>query len=157
MENNHLHKELEDELKNAPILQSLKGNSTFQAPENYFDSLSSNIQDRISSTNKSTFVIPVFRPAFAGFSLALMLISIAIIYFSQDENKKSDLQAQEIGSPIIDEMIESGYYIDLEESHISETLCDLQIKTESSKTTSDIELENYLIQSMNETSLINEL
>lgn len=148
--------EREKELKDAPTLRALPASDFFNAPEEYFDSLSSKIQDRIQENKSKTYIIPVFRPAFVGISFTLMIICISLLYFNSI-NKKSEYQAQQ-ESPSLDEIIESGYYLNFEETVLAETLCDLPSKSDTLQVnTQELELENYLIQSMNETTLLNEL
>jgi hypothetical protein len=75
----------------------------------------------------------------------------------QFHQQKTDNQVQQ-ESPSLDEIIESGYYLNFEEAVLAETLIDLPSKGDSLQlNTQDQELENYLIQSMNETTLLNEL
>jgi hypothetical protein len=148
--------EREKELKDAPTLRNLPTSDFFNAPEGYFDSLSSNINDRIQENKSKTYIIPVFRPAFVGISFTLMIICISLLYFNSI-NSKTDNQVQQ-ESPSLDEIIESGYYLNFEEAVLAETLIDLPSKGDSLQlNTQDQELENYLIQSMNETTLLNEL
>ena len=148
--------ERENELKDAPTLRNLPTSDFFNAPDGYFDSLSSNIQDRIQENKSKTYIIPIFRPAFVGISFTLMIICISLLYFNSI-NKKAEYQAQQ-EAPSLDEIIDSGYYIDFEEAVLAETLCDMPSKSDTTQLNNqDLELENYLIQSMNETTLLNEL
>ncbi|MBK7966026.1 MAG: hypothetical protein IPK10_12590 [Bacteroidetes bacterium] len=148
--------EREKELKDASTLRNLPTSDFFNAPEGYFDNLSSKIQDRIQENKSKTYIIPIFRPAFVGISFTWMIICISLLYFNSI-NSKTDNQAQQ-DSPSLDEIIDSGYYLDFEEAVLAETLCDMPSKGDTTQqNTQDIELENYLIQSMNETTLLNEL
>ena len=148
--------EREKELKDAPTLRNLPTSDFFTAPEGYFDSLSSKIQDRIQENKSKTYIIPVFRPAFVGISFTLMIICISLLYFNSI-NKKAEYQAQKEATSL-DEIIESGYYLNFEEAVLAETLCDMPSKSDTTQlNTQDQELENYLIQSINETTLLNEL
>ncbi|MBK9638549.1 MAG: hypothetical protein IPO63_12320 [Bacteroidetes bacterium] len=148
--------ERERELKDAPTLRNLPTSNFFNAPDGYFDSLSSKIQDRIQENKSKTYIIPIFRPAFVGISFTLMIICISLLYFNSI-NKKVDYQAQQ-ETPSLEEIIDSGYYLHFEEAVLAETLCDLPNKGDSIQlSTQEAELENYLIQSMNETTLLNEL
>ncbi|MBP6513470.1 MAG: hypothetical protein KA347_12455 [Bacteroidia bacterium] len=148
--------EREKELKDAPTLRNLPTSDFFTAPEGYFDSLSSKIQDRIQENKSKTYIIPVFRPAFVGISFTLMILCISLLYFNSI-NKKAEYQVQQ-ESPSLDEIIESGYYLNFEEAVLAETLCDMPSKSDTTQlNTQDQELENYLIQSINETTLLNEL
>lgn len=157
MDNLDNHTERENELKDMPTLRSMPSSNFFDAPDGYFDTLSSQIQDRIHASKEKSYIIPIFRPAVAGFSFALMIICFALVYFNGNEKQSSNLQA-ELSTPSFETIIESGYYIDLDEALIAETLCDMPIKSDTtSLNAQDIELENYLIQTMNETSLLNEL
>jgi hypothetical protein len=149
-------KERVNELKDAPTLRTLPTSDFFNAPDGYFDNLSSNIQDRIQENKSKTYIIPIFRPAFVGISFTLMIICISLLYF-KSINNKAEYQAQQ-ETPSLDEIIESGYYLNFEEAVLAETLCDMPSKSDSLQlNTQDQELENYLIQSMNETTLLNEL
>lgn len=148
--------ERENELKDAPTLRAIAPSDFFNAPDGYFDSLSSKIQDRIQENKSKTYIIPIFRPAFVGISFTLMIICISLLYFNSI-NKKAAYQVQQ-ESPSLDEIIDSGYYLHFEEAVLAETLCDLPSKNDTTQlNTQDLELENYLIQSMNETTLLNEL
>ncbi len=145
-----------NELKDAPTLRNLPTSDFFNAPEGYFDNLSSKIQDRIQENKSKSYIIPVFRPAFVGISFTLMIICISLLYFNSI-NKKAEYQVQQ-EVPSLDEIIDSGYYLNFEEAVLAETLIDLPSKSDSLQlNTQDQELENYLIQSMNETTLLNEL
>lgn len=157
MDNLDNHTERENELKEMPTLRSMPSSNFFDAPDGYFDTLSSQIQDRIHAAQLKTYIIPIFRPGVAAFSFALMIICFALVYFNGNENQKYDQQA-DLSAPSFDAIIESGYYISLDEAIIAETLCDMPVKSDhSSLNDQDIELENYLIQTMNESSLLNEL
>lgn len=150
------NKEREIELKDAPTLRNLPTSDFFNAPDGYFDSLSSKIQDRIQENKSKTYIIPIFRPAFVGISFTLMIICISLLYINSI-NKNAAYQVQQ-ETPSLDEIIDSGYYLDFEEAVLAETLCDMPSKSDTTQlNTQDLELENYLIQSMNETTLLNEL
>lgn len=157
MDNLNNHTERDNELKEMPTLRSMPSSNFFDAPDGYFDTLSSQIQDRIKAPKENTYFIPIFRPAVAGFSFAFMIICFALVYFNGNENQNYNQQA-DLSTPSFETIIESGYYIDLEESLIAETLFDMPIKSDPIQhNTQDLELENYLIQTMNETTLLNEL
>ncbi len=157
MDHPNNYSERENELKDTPILKSMPSSDFFNAPDDYFDTLSSHIQDRIQASKNKTYTIPIFRPAVAGFSFALMLLFAALFYFNQQASKNIPQQA-ESNTPTLDVIIDSGYFLSLDESLLSETLCELQIKSDTTQENAqDLELENYLIQSMNESSLLNEL
>ena len=148
--------ERENELKDSPTLRNLPSSDFFNAPDGYFDNLSSKIQDRIQNNKSKTYIIPIFRPAFVGISFTLMIICISLLYFNSI-NKKAAYQAQQV-TPSLDEIIDNGYYLHFEEAILAETLCDMSSKGDTIQLNDqDLELENYLIQSMNETTLINEL
>jgi hypothetical protein len=157
MDNLNNHTERENELKEMPTLRSMPSSNFFDAPDGYFDTLSSQIQDRIKASKENTYFIPIFRPAVAGFSFAFMIICFALVYFNGNENQNYNQQA-DLSTPSFETIIESGYYIDLEEALIAETLCEISVTNDTTQLSpQDLELENYLIQSMNETTLLNEL
>ncbi len=150
------NQERDNELKDAPTLMAIAPSNFFNAPDGYFDSLSSKIQDRIQENKSKTYFIPIFRPAFVGISFTLLIICISLLYFNSI-NKKAEYQVQQ-EAPSLDEIIDSGYYIHFEEDVLAEILCDIPSKSDTTQlNTQDLELENYLIQSMNETTLLNEL
>ena len=133
------NQERDNELKDAPTLMAIAPSNFFNAPDGYFDSLSSKIQDRIQENKSKTYFIPIFRPAFVGISFTLLIICISLLYFNSI-NKKAEYQVQQ------------------EEDVLAEILCDIPSKSDTTQlNTQDLELENYLIQSMNETTLLNEL
>lgn len=157
MDNLDNHTERDNELKEMPTLRSMPSSNFFDAPDGYFDTLSSQIQDRIKASREKTYIIPIFRPAVAGFSFALMIICFALVYFNGNENQNYDQQA-DLSTPSFEAIIESGYYYNLDEALIAETLCEIPVTNDTTQLSpQDLELENYLIQSMNETSLLNEL
>jgi len=145
------HQNEPDELKDAPILRSLKHAAGFPAPEGYFDQLSSAIQDKINS--KRTFSGRIFtRPVIAGLSFATMIFAFYFINYPTEKshqvyqmNAKTELST--------DDLISTNYYLEIEEELLAETLN----ATENGALPLEANIENYLLESYNETELINEL
>lgn len=146
----------QEELKDAPLLRSLSSSNAFEAPEGYFDELSSQISAKISS-KKSVFQTGFLKPVLAGLSLIILLLTIG--YFYNQENVDRLESSNEVSSEkLYDNIIESEYYCEFDESLLAESLSENQSKsTLQTPTESELEIENYLIQSADESILTNEL
>lgn len=146
---------IDDELKDAPLLKSMSGETPFRAPAGYFDSLPTLISEKISAQNSkpwwSIFIQNIFQPKYvvAACVFGVAVIS-GVVYFNQPENIK-DIE-------IIlsyEDVSNSAYMDDLDESLLVEELSkyDNTSYDEQSK-----DIENYLIDSQTDISLIeNEL
>lgn len=146
------HQNEPDELKDAPILRSLKHAAGFPAPEGYFDQLSSAIQNKINS--KRTFSGRIFtRPVITMLSLATMIVAIFFIYTPTEDHSSRAYQTYPETEISTDDLISTSYYLEIEEELLAETLR----STENGAPLLDANLENYLLESYTEAELVNEL
>jgi hypothetical protein len=140
----------DDELNNAPLLRQLRQTAAFNAPEEYFQTLPSAIQDKISS-RKSILSQFKVKPILAGLAIAGCLV-LGFLYINRPVQER---QFTETTTITTDDLIETGYYLEIEEQLIAESVYnDVTAQEESIDET---EMENYLLESADETTLINEL
>lgn len=140
----------DDELKDAPLLRQLRQSSAFNAPEDYFQTLPSAIQDKIS--NKQSIIGQFkLKPILAGIAITGCLV-LGILYMNQQPKEQ---QYTETTTITTDDLIESGYYLELEEQLIAETVYNDEAVQEES--IDETEMENYFLEAADETTLINEL
>jgi hypothetical protein len=141
----------DDELKDFPRLKQLQGNNPFGAPEGYFDTLSNSITDKISAqSNQKPVVLFKLKPVLIA-GLALAIITSALV-FNHLQNKSNTAfnNPNEKLEITYDELIASGYYEELDENLLAESIIQ-EPKTNSV----DAEIENYLIDNIDESTLIN--
>ncbi|CAN5563454.1 hypothetical protein BH11BAC2_BH11BAC2_16340 [soil metagenome] len=142
--------EADQELNDAPLLRQMSRKSPYTTPDGYFDMLSSEIQDKLQASKpRATPKILVLRPAFLITSLIIMVISLGI-YFKTTEKSQQPTQLSEIVT--YDDLLESGYYSEIDETLLSESLA---TTTPSDK--SDKQMEDYLLNNSDENQLLNEL
>ncbi len=157
MNTNLTSSEENDELKNAPLLRSLRSADPFQAPEGYFDRLSSDIQDKIH--HQKTAVFSTFFEWKSALAILGILV-LAILAGTQDYSPKFQPLAQHTSAePSIscEDIINSNYYLEFDETLLSEAMELSDTALVSPAFSGDETLENYLIQQTEESFLINEL
>jgi hypothetical protein len=141
----------DDELKDFPRLKQLQGNNPFAAPEGYFDTLSISITDKISAqSNQKPVVLFKLKPILVA-GLALAIITSALVFnHLQVKNNTAFNNPNDKLEITCDELISSGYYEELDENLLAEAIIQEQ-KTNSV----EAEIENYLIDNTDESTLIN--
>ncbi len=145
--NPNLHHD--DELSDTNHLQSLSRKEPFQAPNGYFDSLTSNIQDKLNhQQNLVISSVKAKRPVFILATLLTVCISLGIFFFMINTNKT---HSKEIACTYED-MIESGYYSELDESALTEKY----LACQPLNGIDDKALEDYLINNSDESLLTNQ-
>jgi hypothetical protein len=138
-----------DELKEMPQLQKLQGKSPFKAPDGYFEQLSSSIQDRVASKN-NTKSIKVFQPQWLiAFVFLGMIASGIYLRYSANENT----QQHEMANVTADDIIESGYYTEIDEALLADAIPASQEEVQDSTA----EMEEYILNNTDEATLINSL
>lgn len=157
MENTSSDFNTNEELKDAPLLRSLKSSNPFSAPESYFDSLSANIQDRIQQEEKQA-ITHGFMPKPVIIGISFFIAALFIAYYQFDFGTLSKEQRSENTDSISCEMIvNSDYYMELDEDLLTEKI-EASEKTAIEKNLiSDDEIENYLVQTTDESFLTYEL
>ncbi len=147
----------EDELQHAPLLRSLKGSMPFHEPDGYFSTLGSHIQQRIHDNSVRTENVSFYRrPAFAV--AGILAIALAFIFFNLNtENKKEDSLAHAEEAISCEDILESEYYLELDEDVIAIALASDAGTYTPNDTLSTGEIENYLIQNADELLFTSEL
>lgn len=143
-------KEWEEELKDAVTLRNLTQESSFNAPGDYFDSLPSNIMEKIAASERNAVVRPLFslRNLLIP-SLAVAAVVLALFIFGKGNHKESKLVAMNY-----DDIYNTGLVSDLDENLLMDALSEEASTTTSSGTT---DMENYLIEASTDEALINAL
>ncbi|MBL7924568.1 MAG: hypothetical protein JNL88_10260 [Bacteroidia bacterium] len=157
MDRNHLHTNQEDELKEAPLLKSMQGRDGFRAPDGYFESLTSSIQDRIHSERPEPRFSFLLRPAMAGFGFALLLLIAGLAYFNLRDESTAPQQVSAENELSVEDVIESGYYLELDDDLIAESFNTAATSSDTSHTVQERQVEEYFLQSADESLLLNEL
>ncbi len=144
----------EDELKDSPLLRSLRSGNGFEAPDGYFDGLTSSIQDRINKPARG--ISFNWKPV----ALTLTLGSIALYLFFAVFNKSDvapipPVQVAEIEISSED-LITSEYYTEIDEELITATITEKQSE-ENNTITPSSGIDEYIIESSSEEELINAL
>jgi hypothetical protein len=138
-----------DELKEMPQLQKMQGHEPFSAPEGYFEKLSSSIQDRIASEKKSK-TIKVFQPQWLiAFVIVGMIGSGIYLRFAANEQTK----VEQVAEITCDDLIDSGYYTEIDEA----LLADAVPANQDAVQDSTAEIEEYILNNTDESTLINSL
>ncbi len=146
-----------EELKDAPLLRSLQAADPYKAPEGYFDALSSDIQHKISQGQQQrTVSVKILKPVFAV--VGVLIIALLIGYFKKEAGNTEKMQVATMEEQFsCDDLLESNYYLEIDEQLIAEAVEELHITTITADTITDLEIEDYLIQSADEILLTNEL
>ncbi len=124
-------------------------------PEGYFENMEDRIVKRVINSEKPTKVIPLFAKKYFGYAAAIaacLLIGFMIFNNRADNSNLDSLQLAAIDTYIEDGNLNIDLY-DLTSYIDDEDITDLNLENQQfSKTT----LENYLLENVNEETLINE-
>jgi hypothetical protein len=146
MQENYSHKEREEELRDAPLLQSIGNKNPFDAPEGYFDSLHAHIQDRLQVAHKP-WIAHISQTAWVVMFLLVIGAGFLFKYYEKPVQQPTASHTE----VTIDDLLNSGYYTQLEEELLSESLA------ESSTSSGFDDMEDFLIESADESLITNEL
>ena len=142
-------KERKNELQEAPLLSSMQAKKdVFEVPVSYFERLPSSIQDKISS--KSNSHKWKLNPLRVSILLGCIVLGIGFFYFDSKQTNKSSTEL----AFSCDDVIESDYYLEIDESVIIEQLASIP---GNPKSTDNTEIDNYILNSIDESTLINAL
>jgi hypothetical protein len=142
-------KERKNELQEAPLLSSMQAKKdVFEVPVSYFEKLPSSIQDKISS--KSNSHNWKLNPLWLSVLVGCLVLGIGFLYFDSQQTKKSSTEM----AVSCDDVIESDYYLEIDESVIIEQLASIP---GNPKSTDNTEIDNYILNSIDESTLINAL
>ncbi len=139
--------ERDEELKDSPLLRSLQGREPFISPEGYEEELITSVQQRISTASAPVQLYR--RPAL----LAIPILAAAITaFFFLHKPAEQQAKTTEFAATY-DDLIESGYYTEIDET----TLCESLEKHTVVSDTSTADIEEYLINNTDESLLENAL
>jgi|SRR6185436_4161051 len=146
---------MDDELKDAPLLKNMNRENPFKVPEGYFDSFPSIVSERIASQkSKPGWVIlfqNIFQPKYviAMFVFAAALTS-GIVYFNQSKTTGQEIILS------YDDLSKSNYIDQIDEHDLIDAYISDADADKSNENNSEI--ENYIIDNQTDISLIeNEL
>jgi hypothetical protein len=142
-------KERKDELKEAPLLSSLQAKKdVFEVPATYFEKLPSSIQDKISSNSNSHQW--KLNPLWVSVLVGCLVLGIGFYYFDSQQTNKSSTEV----AVSCDDVIESDYYLEIDEAVLIDQLAAMPLDKTSPENT---EIDDYLLNSIDESTLINAL
>jgi hypothetical protein len=92
---------LSDEIKEmAPFLSSIKKDNPFHTSDLYFDELSSKIQQKITEQKTPKVTVTLFnliqKPQFAIAATFLVILTVSLVYFYQNNTNKALAQTNTI-------------------------------------------------------------
>ena len=146
--------EFDDFKKDAPKLSSMDKRNPFVVPEQYFETLSSRIQDQIASENKHpqwiTFLKSLLLPKVAIPAIACcLLLGVGLKFLKKPEVTNTNSK----GTLTFDELSETDFV-----NYIDEEQIIIEIEQQKSVTTNNSEIEDYLIENnIDESELIKAL
>ncbi|MEO5572101.1 MAG: hypothetical protein ABIT08_12345 [Bacteroidia bacterium] len=149
---------MDDELKDAPLLKSMSRENPFKVPDGYFDSFPTIISEKIAAQNSkpdwAIFLQNVFQPKYVVAMLVFaVVLTSGIFYF----NEHSKLNQQEMLLSY-DDLNNLNYIEQIDESDLIDAYSSVSNSEvyQSSEDNSDI--ENYLIDNQTDNAIIeNEL
>ncbi len=127
----------------------------FKIPEAYFDSLEQQVLKRVHTSEKPSKVIQMFPKKYYGY--AATIAACLIIGFAIFNNKTSQTNLDALQLAAIDTYIEDGN-LNLDLYDLTSFIDDEDINDVNfeNKKFSDNALENYLLENVDEETLINE-
>lgn len=127
----------------------------FKAPEGYFESLETQVLKTIKTSEKPQKVISLFPKKYFGYAAAVA--SCLIVGFAIFNNKTSRTNLDALQLAAIDTYIEEGN-LNLDLYDLTSLINDEDINEVNfeSKQLSDNALENYILENVDEETLINE-
>lgn len=142
----------DDELKDFPHLKKLQGNNPFEAPEGYFETLSTSISDKISaqSNHKPVAIFRLKPILISGVAMVAIITSVFVYNHLQNKSNIASNDSNQKIEVTCDELIASGYYEELDENLLAESIIQ-----EPNPKSLEAEIENYLIDNTDESTLIN--
>jgi len=147
--------DFEDRLFSKISEESLPKESGFAVPEGYFDQLDSAILKNIEPLAKETKVIPLFSKRTLVYAAAIVACTVLVFSLVNTNNTINNIDTLEISS--IESYIEDGN-LSLDSYDIASLFVDEDfnnITSESEYISEDI-LENYLLENINDSSILTE-
>ena len=134
---------------------NLPKSAGFKVPQNYFENLDEEILKSVTDSEKPTKVIPLFPKKYFGYAAAMAACLIIGFMVFNNETENDNLDALQLAT--IDNYIEEGNLnLDLYDVTTfinDEDIANLDLETQQF---SEATLKNYLLENIDEESLINE-
>jgi len=165
MENNDIHKELQD--LNSPLAKMEKKNP-FEVPVNYFEEMPQSVQSYIYDRKKmpSVFALPNFWIRWTpAFTLVLVFFGI-VAYMLSPKNASVQNPLANTQNPVIQQQISTTEYLldNVDEDLLVETYQQKQQNVTITKAVSventqkkNTDIEEYILDNYDESALIEEL
>jgi len=147
--------DFEDRLFSKISEESLPKESGFAVPEGYFDQLDSAILKNIEPLVKETKVIPLFSKRTLAYAITIAACAVLVFSLVNTNNTINNIDTLEISS--IESYIEDGN-LSLDSYDIASLFVDEDfnnITSESEYISEDI-LEDYLLENINDSSILTE-
>ncbi len=143
--------------KIAPHLFTIEKKAIFNAPENYFEKLPLELQDKVNARIKpKSYWVPDFKLVLAAASVSLLIFS-GIRFFSDSATKTTEMAASEIAQNFDAVYLASSDEVDLADQLDDESLETTSQQIDASNGVSHKEIEDYLINdNIDITTLTNE-
>lgn len=139
----------DNELKqDAPVLFSMEKRNLFQVPDGYFDTLASQIQDKIQSETKASWIQNIFGLFLAPRILVPVAASVVILMFVLNNHQNKTLNGNKVEITYND-LAASDYLFSIDEEIISAELVGEENNSQNL-------FDEYLVQDEVEMELINE-
>ena len=149
---------MDDELKDAPLLKSISRENPFKVPDGYFDSFPTIISEKIAAQNSKPgwiiFLQNVFQPKYVvAMCVFAALLTSGIFYF----NQAPKLNSQEILLSY-DDLNNSNYIEQIDESDLIDAYSSVSNSEVYESSENNADIENYLIDNQTDNTIIeNEL
>ncbi len=134
---------------------NLPKSAGFQVPQNYFENLEAEVLEAVKTSEKSTKVVALFPKKYFGYAAAIA--ACLLIGFTIFNNKTDNETLDALQLAAIDNYIEEGNLnLDLYDVTTfinDEDITNLDLTTQQF---SEATLKNYLLENMDEETLINE-
>lgn len=158
--NNHIREEIENL---APNLSKLEPRKDFIVPENYFYSLSDQIQKKlaIKENKRFSFVFEILHSMFFRYSvgfLVVLMIGFSAYYYSRSVHKAKEVQNTVLTEDYVLDNIETDEMVEYVSDKMTATRHhDNLRKGEKNQRLTKDEIEDNLLENIDESTIIEEL
>jgi len=149
---------MDDELKDAPLLKSISRENSVKVPDGYFDSFPTLISEKIADQNSkpgwAIFLQNVFQPKYVvAMCVFAIVLTSGIFYFNQHPK----LSNEEILLSY-DDLNNSNYIEQIDEMDLIDAYSSVSYSEAYKSGENNSDIENYLIDNQTDNALIeNEL
>jgi hypothetical protein len=130
------------EIGDYKMLSQIKRQEPFEAPEGYYEQFNTRLRDRINTNSHQP--ASLLRPALL---FTAVLGAAAVIFFLT----RTSVNPETLPEPEYADLIESGYFYQMDEEQISEAYVDMFHESPSA------DMDTYLLQQLDEETLTSNL